>query len=157
MVSVEEFGVGKVDVKSTGSSTDLTRHSPDEHWPHYVLHPWALTPLGAPAWALTPLGAPPWWPLTPLGAAPRTLTPDSWDAYESDGFSKPRLLHLPMHRKALNSLTWDTWFSLINNNLLMFRLPAPSYKRLYSLTPPTAPLRTIFSGSLEILSPGPES
>ena len=29
----------------------------------------------------------------------------------------------PIHRKALNSLTQDIWFSLINSNLLMFRLP----------------------------------
>ena len=35
--------------------------------------------------------------------------------------------HFPlhtMHRKALNSLTWDIWFSFFANNLLMFRLPA---------------------------------
>ena len=38
-------------------------------------------------------------------------------------FSEPRLLHLPQNRKALNSLTWDIQLSLINNNLLMFRLP----------------------------------
>ena len=36
-----------------------------------------------------------------------------------DGFSKPRLLHLSLGRKALNSLTWDIQFSLINSNLLM--------------------------------------
>ena len=30
-----------------------------------------------------------------------------------------------MHRKALNSLNWDICFSLINNSLLMFRIPAP--------------------------------
>ena len=35
----------------------------------------------------------------------------------------PRLLHLPIYRKVLNSLTWDIWLPLINNNLLMFRLP----------------------------------
>ena len=29
-------------------------------------------------------------------------------------------LHLPIQRKALNSLTWDDGFSLINSNLLMF-------------------------------------
>ena len=34
-----------------------------------------------------------------------------------------QILHLPIHRKALNSSTWDTWCSLTNNNLLMFRLP----------------------------------
>ena len=38
------------------------------------------------------------------------LAPDSWDAYERNDFSKPRLLHLPMQRKALNLFTWDTWW-----------------------------------------------
>ena len=32
------------------------------------------------------------------------------------------LLHLPIQRKALNLLTWDVWFSLINSNLLTFQL-----------------------------------
>ena len=31
------------------------------------------------------------------------------------------------------------WVSLINNNLLIFRLPAPGYKRLYNMTLPTFP------------------
>ena len=48
--------------------------------------------------------------------------PDSWGAYQRNDFSEPRLLHLPIHRKALNSLTWDIWFSLINHNLLIARL-----------------------------------
>ena len=34
------------------------------------------------------------------------------------------LLHLPIHRKALYSLTWVIYFSFIKNNLLIFRLPA---------------------------------
>ena len=50
----------------------------------------------------------------------RILAPESWGAYQRNDFSEPRLLHLPIHRKALNSLTWDVWFSLINSNLLMF-------------------------------------
>ena len=29
----------------------------------------------------------------------RVLTPDSWDAYEKNNFSRPRLLHLPTHRQ----------------------------------------------------------
>ena len=33
-------------------------------------------------------------------------------------------LHLSIQRIALNSLTWEVWFSLINNNLLILRLPA---------------------------------
>ena len=58
----------------------------------------------------------------------RILAPDGWAA---------RLLHLPICRKLLNSLTWDIWFSLIINNLLMFRLPGLCWKSSY-----------IFPGSL---------
>ena len=48
----------------------------------------------------------------------RILTPDSWGSYERNDFSEPRLLHPSIHKKVLiNSLTWDIWFSLINNNL----------------------------------------
>ena len=39
----------------------------------------------------------------------RVLAPDSWAACERN---EPRLLNLPIHRKGLNSLTWDIWFSL---------------------------------------------
>ena len=58
----------------------------------------------------------------------RILAPDSRGAYQRNEFSEPGILHLPIQRKALNSLTWDIWFSLINNNLFMFRLPALCYK-----------------------------
>ena len=53
----------------------------------------------------------------------RTLAPESWGADQRNDSSEPRLLHLPIHRKVLNSLTWDFWFSLINSNLLMFWPP----------------------------------
>ena len=59
--------------------------------------------------------------------------------------SKPRLLRLPIHRKVLNSLTWEFWFSLINNNLLMFRLLA---KLLYNLAPPLASSEDFSQGHL---------
>ena len=56
-----------------------------------------------------------------------------------DGFSKPRLLHLSLGRKALNSLTWDIQFSLINSNLLMFQLPGLVAKPpVYPSPPPVA-------------------
>ena len=35
----------------------------------------------------------------------RVLAPDSRDEYERNDFSEPRLLHLPTHRRVLNSLT----------------------------------------------------
>ena len=41
----------------------------------------------------------------------RILVPDSWDAYKRNDFWELRLLHLPIHRKALNFLTWDIWVS----------------------------------------------
>ena len=49
--------------------------------------------------------------------------PDGWDAHQRNDFSEPRHLHLPIHTIALNSLTSDTGFSLINNNLLKSWLP----------------------------------
>ena len=55
-------------------------------------------------------------------------TPDGWGAYQRNDFSDPRPLHLPIHRKALNSLTWHNWFSLINSNHLMFQLLGLCYK-----------------------------
>ena len=47
----------------------------------------------------------------------RIRAPDNWDACEWNDFHEPRCLHLPTHRRALNALTWDTWFSLINSHL----------------------------------------
>ena len=60
--------------------------------------------------------------------------PVSWGACQNKDFSEPRPLHLPVYRKVLNSLTWNIWFSLTNNNLMMFWLPvlcckAPVYTR----------------------------
>ena len=52
----------------------------------------------------------------------RLLAPDSWGTHQN--FWKPRLLHLPIHRKVVNSLTWDIWFSFIYNKFLILRLPA---------------------------------
>ena len=81
----------------------------------------------------------------------RTLAPDSWKALERNDFREPRFSHLPVHRKALNSLTWDIWFSLINNHLWC------SDYLLHILTsPPQLLVRAVLSGSLEMLSPGLE-
>ena len=41
---------------------------------------------------------------------------DNYNAYQTNDFSEPRLSHLPIHRKAQNSLTWEVWFSLFNGN-----------------------------------------
>ena len=52
-------------------------------------------------------------------------------------------LHPPMHRKALNFLTWDIWFSLNykkkNQQLLIFSLPALCCKICMKLVLPTVP------------------
>ena len=45
-----------------------------------------------------------------------TLAPDSWAACQRNDFSDPRLSHLTIYRKALNSLTWNIWFSFIKSN-----------------------------------------
>ena len=37
----------------------------------------------------------------------QVLALDSSDAYLRNNFNEPRVLHLPKHRKALKSLTWD--------------------------------------------------
>jgi len=59
----------------------------------------------------------------------RMLAPDSWDAYERNDFSEPRLLHLPIHRKALNSLTWVIWFWLIK--IFDVQIPCPLLQNFY--------------------------
>ena len=51
-----------------------------------------------------------------------------WGAYQRDDINEPRLLHLPLHRKVLTSLTWDIWSSFINNNLFVFQLCSLCYK-----------------------------
>ena len=55
-----------------------------------------------------------WWALRKLRMwrKHKILTPDRWCAYQRNDFRDPRLLHLPIHRKMLNSLTWYIWFSL---------------------------------------------
>lgn len=40
-------------------------------------------------------------------------------------------LHLPIHRNDLNSLTWEVWFSLTNNNLLMSWLPSLCFQNSF--------------------------
>ena len=49
----------------------------------------------------------------------RILALDSQGAYQRNDFNEPRLLHLPILRKALNSIAWDVWLCLINSHLLM--------------------------------------
>ena len=102
-------------------------------------HDW-LQPSSMSLWALRALGEGEeylrsdsyWAAAIPYGKPPGSrgcekhsiLAQDSWQANERNDFRDPRLSHLSIHRKTQNSLTWDIWFSLINNNLFMFGLPA---------------------------------
>ena len=66
----------------------------------------------------------------------RMLAPDRWATYERNEFSnKPRSLHLPIHRKALNSLGYRVFLQFssvaqssltLYNPMLHTRLPCPS-------------------------------
>ena len=60
------------------------------------------------------------------------FAPDRWGAYERNGFSKPRGLHLPLQRM-LNSLTQYLIFDVQTACSL-------GYKFIYSLTSPPASL-----------------
>ena len=68
----------------------------------------------------------------------RILASDSWGAYQKNDFSEPRLMHPPIHRKALNSLTWDIWFSLTIIFWHSDYLPSIA-KLLCILAPPSPP------------------
>ena len=58
----------------------------------------------------------------------RTLSPESWDAYQRNDFNEPRLLPFPKLRKVLNLLTR---YLLVINNLLIFQLPGCCCKSLF--------------------------
>ena len=87
----------------------------------------------------------------------RILAPGSWGTYQRDEFNEPSLLHLPIHRKVLNLLTWDIWFSLINSTLLMFQLPGLHCKNSYISWLPPYLFIAVPQGYSEKLSPGLEA
>ena len=88
--------------------------------------------------------------LRPWETRSRVLAPDSWDAYEGSDFSVPRHLHLPIQRRVLYSLIWDTCFFLIHNNPWCCTL-------WYNLTPSPACLEQFFQGYLRCCLPGLKS
>ena len=56
---------------------------------------------------------------------------------------------VPIHRKALNSLTWDIWFFfLIHKNTFDVQTTCLCYKLLYNLAPPLASSEQVFQGYL---------
>ena len=83
----------------------------------------------------------------------RTMAPESWDAQERNDFSESRLLRLPIHRNALNSLTWDIWFSLTIIFWCSNYLPFVA-QLLFNLAPPPNFLGAVISRALEMLSSG---
>ena len=78
----------------------------------------------------------------------RMLAPESWGTHPANDFSEPRFLHLPTHGKVLISLTWGNWFSFVNNNLLMLKLPDFSCKNSYIIL---APHLTSLEQSLRVI------
>ena len=66
-------------------------------------------------------------------------------------------IFFPTHRKVLNLITWDFWFSLINNNILIFRLPALCCKLLNNLIPPLISLEQFSQGHLRCCLLGTKS
>ena len=82
--------------------------------------------------------------------------PDSWGAYQRNDFSELTLLHVPKHRKVLNSLTWDT-YSSINSNHLMFWLPGFGGINIYISWLLPCLFRTIAQELFEMLYPGLKS
>ena len=96
-----------------------------------------------------------YWALRTLGMwKHRILASDNWGAYQRNDFSEPRLLHLPIQGKVLNSLTWDIWFSLMKSNLLTSRLPRLCCKTSGAIRPgfPPPPQSSSFSVTWDVPS-----
>ena len=85
----------------------------------------------------------------------RMLAPGSWDVEDRNDFSEARCWPLPIHRRALNFLTWDIWFSLINNSLWFQTAPFVAKFCVTYLLPP--PFRSSVPGLLVMLSLGLET
>ena len=73
-------------------------------------------------------------PSSGLGCKNTGYWPQKAEGYQRNDFSELRLLHLPKHRKALNSLRWDFWFSLRLIFWCFHYLPIVA-KLLYILAP----------------------
>ena len=85
------------------------------------------------------------------------LAPEGWGAHQRHGFTEPRLSHLPVYRKALNSLIWDVWLSLINSNPLQFQPPGFHRKNSYVGWLSSLPHCSILSELSEMLRLGLKS
>ena len=119
-------------------------HNPQQLQPPWMVSWWALREFKmeriSAIWQPSGCSHSPWWTLRKLKMWNlRKLAPDSWGTYPKNDFTEPRLLHFPIHRKALNSLTWAIWFSLIHRIFLMFRLPPFCCKLLLNLASQLTP------------------
>ena len=69
-------------------------------------------------------------------AAAAAAAPSSWGAFQNKELSEPRLWHILIHRKALNSLRYLAFFK---SNLFMLQLPCLPCKISYIFCPPPTP------------------
>ena len=58
---------------------------------------------------------------------------ESWVASWIKNYTDPRFTHLPTHRKALRSLTWDVGFLMISSNLLPTCIFDDVMKKMHNL------------------------
>ena len=83
-----------------------------------------------------------WWALRELRMWKyRILAPESWGTDQRNDFSASRLLHLPIQRKVLNSLTCHIWFLSLTvifwcSQMITCPLLQNSYISLFLLLPP---------------------
>ena len=96
-----------------------------------------------------------WWALRKLRMWKyRILAWDGWGSYQGRAFKKTRLLHLPIHREALNFLANLIYLvSWINSNLLMFSTTCPLLQNSYLSYLLILPPWSSFSELSEALSP----
>ena len=76
---------------------------------------------------------------------------------EMSDFRMPRLLHLSIHRKALNSLTCGVWFSLIHKNTFDGQTTCLLLQTSAQTGSSPCLLGVLLSGMLEMLPPGLKS
>ena len=80
-----------------------------------------------------------------------TLAPDSWGACE-EWLQGAQTLASSHHRKVLNSLTWDTWFSLTPRNTLDIQTTCPLLQNFcITLNAPLASSEQLSQGCLSHL------
>ena len=114
---------------------------------HHITDALMVSPEGTQGRIIMPAIKPPNFAAAPVQTqgekTQKTGHRENWGVHQKNDFSEPRLLDFPTHRKVVNSLTWDIWFS-INSNLLMFQLSGLCYKNSYIY--PGSSLRVLWTG-----------